>query len=155
MMYYVLDTDFSDYEGVIDYDIPEVWMDYPIYTTNQIPEDMPPIVFYVNKSNKMPDFLVNTVNYFIINTKLKSIIETYANDGLQFIQVMVLDKKTKTPIDNYFFYARILIKIDCINREKSVLTYNVRNAIGSIKSLSLNIDTQLSQSESWNKPNKQ
>ncbi len=139
-MYYVFANDFEKYPGVRKYDIPDVWLRYSNYTAERIAEELPPMIFYARGEN-LPDHLTNTGGFLLFNDHLRKVVDPFAGDSMQYFNTLIKDKKTKEEISIYYL-ARILVKIDCINYEKSDIEYveGDPNSISYIKSLVLNED---------------
>ncbi len=74
--------------------------------------------FDIANGHRITDYLVNNLDWFIVTDKLKRVIESMGNDGIQFLPIRAVSKDGSQVTDAYV--VNIFNHVDAIDLENSV-----------------------------------
>lgn len=87
--------------------------------------------------NFMPDnFLGMEINTFVFNQRVRKMLEACQVDNIQYFPVRIINKGTGEIFDDYKI-ANIIGIIDCIDYDKSNISWHSENSISFIKGMTI------------------
>lgn len=75
-------------------------------------------IFNPDEGNYLTDYLANDLGWFLVSSKLKSILKQFDKDEIQYLPVKIVNSKDNSQIEGYTV-ANILSVIDVLNLEHS------------------------------------
>jgi hypothetical protein len=96
-------------------------LDYPEDVRLFMSEDEPGI--------EVPDFVGNTLNYFICSQRMKEVLEAQQRDQVEYLPVSIYNHRRRLAAANYFV-VNPLGGVDCLDLDASEIEYHEGKVVG-------------------------
>ncbi len=135
-MYYIIKNDLS-FEKVIHAEVPLEWNSVSMMSGKSLKKKLPPVTFFINFENKIPNFIPNMWGYLIFDQKSKDMISSFCSiKEIEFLPCILNDDNKKILYQDYFM-ANLLCTIETIDLEKSTIEYTEKGDVFSAENIVL------------------